>query len=84
MGEAEKEGAVQRVVAQGWQREVALLEPQLHRLQAQLDAHQQKVTQNLRQMLCLHPQAAAKLCYNHNACLTLKPHRDGRRKQAMK
>ena len=43
VSEAEKEGAVQRVVAQGWQREVALLEPQVHRLQAQLDAHQHQV-----------------------------------------
>lgn len=43
VAEAEKEGAVQRVLAQGWQREAALLEPQLHRLQAQLDAQQTQV-----------------------------------------
>ena len=41
--EAEKEGAVQKALAQGWQREAALLEPQLQYLQTQLTACKQQV-----------------------------------------
>ncbi len=47
VAEAEKEGVVQKALAQGWQREVALLEPQLHRLQAQLTANEQLVRPSL-------------------------------------
>ncbi len=43
VAEAEKEGAVQQALAQGWQREVALLAPQLHHMQAQLAMHEKQV-----------------------------------------
>ena len=43
VAEAEKEGAVHQALAQGWQREAALLEPQLHHLQEQLAASQKQV-----------------------------------------
>ncbi|DBA66413.1 TPA: hypothetical protein ACH3X2_002392 [Trebouxia sp. C0005] len=42
VAEAEKEGAVQQALAQGWQREVALLAPQLHHMQAQLAMHEKQ------------------------------------------
>lgn len=43
VAEAEKEGAVLKALAQGWQREVAILEPQLYQLQAQAAASQKQV-----------------------------------------
>ena len=43
VAEAEKEGAVQQAPAQGWQREVALLEPQLQHTQAQLESLHKQV-----------------------------------------
>ncbi len=43
VAEAEKEGAVQQALAQGWQREAALLAPQLHHIQAQLAMHEKQV-----------------------------------------
>ena len=50
VAEAEKEGAVSKALAQGWQREAAVLEPQLHQLQAQLAASQQQVEDLLEQL----------------------------------
>lgn len=43
VAEAEKEGAVLKALAQGWQREVAIVEPQLYQLQAQVAASQKQV-----------------------------------------
>jgi len=54
VAEAEKEGAVQQALAQGWQREVALLAPQLHHMQAQLAMHEKQV--------------CAACCYNLPTC----------------
>ncbi|KAL3148500.1 hypothetical protein ABBQ38_013942 [Trebouxia sp. C0009 RCD-2024] len=45
VAEAEKEGAVLKALAQGWQREVAIVEPQLYQLQAQVAASQKQGNQ---------------------------------------
>ena len=57
VAEAEKEGAVQEALAQGWQREVALLAPQLHHMQAQLATHEKQV--------------CAACCFNLPACQSI-------------
>ena len=54
VAEAEKEGAVFKALAQGWQREAATLEPQLHQLQAQLAASQKQVQKLLQHLQLLH------------------------------
>lgn len=43
VAESEKEAAIQMVLAEGWQREVALLQPQLGLVQKQLADTQRQV-----------------------------------------
>lgn len=75
VGAAEKEGAVQKALAQGWQREVAMLQPQLHRLQTQLDAIDKQVYShsllacNMRPAQGLmHPSITVSCLHRHISC----------------
>ena len=51
VAEAEKEGAVQRVLAQGRQRELDLLQPQLQHLQEQVSQIKQHVRRIGRELM---------------------------------